>query len=190
MDEGIFHFREALRIDPGLIFARKNLQLAMAKRDRGKKPDTTPQIPGLNSPINSADPAQHYQLGNKYKSEGDLDKAIAEYQKALSMQPAFMPAINNLALAYMSQQEYDKALPLYMQLIQLQPDNYIAYYNMACLHAKQEQIEESIDWLKQAVDRGFSDWAFLKDDNDLENIRETEYFKELTEHDYSIDQNK
>ena len=187
-EKALPYFQEALRINPKDTYALNNLQLAKTKLDRGKKFYATPQVLEFKSDLKSADLAQLYQLGNKYKSEGNLDKAIDQYQQALAIAPAFLPALNDLALAYMNRQEYDEALPLYMQMIELQPDNYIAYYNIACLHAKQDRIEESLDWLKKAVQRGFKDWTFLKDDNDLENIRDTEYFNELTEHDYSVDQ--
>ena len=179
-EKGIHYFQEALRIKPDDDIALQNLQQAMTMQDGGEKLYAMPQFPELKSHLKSVDPAQHYQLGNKYKSEGNVDKAIDQYQQALSIQPGFMPALNDLALAYMGKGDYAKALPLYMQSIELQPDNYIGYYNMACLHAQQGNIEESLNWLKGAVQRGFSDWAFLKDDNDLENIRDTEYFKELT----------
>ena len=190
IEKAIPHFREVLRINPEHASALQNLQLATTKRDSGKQRYATPQIQKSKSHIKSSDVAQHYQLGNKYKSEGNLDKAIEEYQQALSIQPAFLPALNDLAAAYASQGEYDKALPLYMQLIELQPDNYVGYYNMACLHSQQGDIEESLDWLKGAVQRGFNNWKLLKEDQDLKNIRDTAYFKELSDHDNSVDKNR
>ena len=47
------------------------------------------------------------------------------------------------------------------------------------MYSKQIKIEEALDWLKKAIDKGFKDWEFLRTDIDLENIRETSYFKEL-----------
>jgi len=175
-DQAMHYFQEALRIQPGHAPARKNLQLAMARA--GNQEEARALVQEMPQP--SGDPAAHYQLGNTYKAEGKLDEAMEQYQQALSLQPGFLPALNDLALAHMSRGEYDRALPLYMQMIELRPDDYIAYYNMACLYAQQDQVEEAVAWLKRAVERGFSDWQLLANDEDLENLRGTAYFKELT----------
>ncbi|MCK5668465.1 MAG: tetratricopeptide repeat protein, partial [Gammaproteobacteria bacterium] len=177
VEEGIIHYREAIRIKPDYADAHSNLANGLLLSGKTEEGIAHLKIANSLGPLRikseHASLLKNLQLGNKYKSEGNMDKAIDQYQQALSIQPGFMPALNDLALAYMGKGDYAKALPLYMQSIKLQPNNYVGYYNMACLHAKQEQIEESLDWLKKAIERGFSDWAFLKDDNDLENIRET-----------------
>jgi len=175
-NQAIHYFQEALRIQPGHANARKNLQLAMARA--GDKKEVRALLQDM--PQLSSDPAAHYQLGNTYKAEGRLDEAMEQYQQALSIQPGFLPALNDLAQVHMNRGEYDQARPLYMQMIELRPDDYIAYYNMACLYAKQNQVEEAVAWLKRAVERGFSDWQLLANDEDLENLRDTAYFKELT----------
>jgi Flp pilus assembly protein TadD len=53
-------------------------------------------------------------------------------------------------------------------------------YNLACLYALQDEKEASIDCLKKAVERGYNDWHHLKNDPDLKNIHDTDYFKRLT----------
>jgi hypothetical protein len=40
-------------------------------------------------------------------------------------------------------------------------------------------VDEAVRWLKEAVDRGFTDWGLLKMDKDLEGIRGTTYYGEL-----------
>ena len=123
--------------------------------------------------------AAHINLGNLYKDEGQLEMAIAEYRKALSIKPDFAEALNNLAVAYMMQGEYARALSLFRKIIELQPDSVMARYNIACVYARQGKIKESVDWLKKAIGKGFKDWDILKTDRDLENIRGSVGYKEL-----------
>jgi tetratricopeptide (TPR) repeat protein len=175
--EAIAHFREALRIKPDHSYAYKNLQVALAKQESGREAFSKNQEARKTM---QKDLDAHHKLGNLFKTKGKLDNAIKEYQEALSINPEFAPALNNLALVYVDKGEYDKALSLYMKIIDLHPDYYPAYYNMACMYAIQNKVEESIFWLKKAVKKGFKDWDFLKTDKDLENIRGTSYFKELT----------
>jgi hypothetical protein len=40
-------------------------------------------------------------------------------------------------------------------------------------------MEESIDWLKEAIKRGYKNWDLIKRDKDLENIRGSSYYKEI-----------
>ena len=60
-----------------------------------------------------------------------------------------------------------------------EPDNAAAYYHVACVHARLNQVDDAIDWLKKAVDKGYDKWELIKTDNDLENIRGSEYYKVL-----------
>jgi len=58
-------------------------------------------------------------------------------------------------------------------------DNPSVYYNVACIYAIQNKPEESVEWLKKAVEKGFSDWKHIKTDSDLDNIRGSIYYKEF-----------
>ena len=119
------------------------------------------------------------KLGNIYYQLGVYDEAVAQYQKAISIQPNFSQAMNGLMIIYSRRQEYDKAISILKNLKLIQPDNPEVYYNIACLYAKQNMIDKSIDWMKQAIKKGFHDWDLIKNDPDLANIRNTAYLNEL-----------
>ncbi|KAL3695927.1 hypothetical protein R1sor_010003 [Riccia sorocarpa] len=73
------------------------------------------------------DLAQVYNaLGFSYFSDGKIEKAIAQYEKAVQLQPGYVIAWNNLADAYENQKEYLKALKAYEQALQLDPKNKVA----------------------------------------------------------------
>jgi tetratricopeptide (TPR) repeat protein len=177
VEESIVHCREALRIKPNYALARATLGAALS--EQGKLDEAISHF-SMAVLIRPDSEGVYYSLGNLYKDSGDLDRAIEQYRKALSIQPDFTDAMNNLALVYVSKGEHDKAEPLFLKMIELEPDSYVPYYNMACLYARENKVEESIDWLKEGVKRGFKDWDFLKNDEDLVNIRRSSYFRELT----------
>lgn len=84
-----------------------------------------------------------------------------------------------LVLAYSAQHELTKALDVLQNMRQIEPDNPDIYYNYACIYAKQNMTDESIEWLKQSIEKGFHNWDLIKNDPDLANIRKTPYLTEL-----------
>ena len=121
----------------------------------------------------------HNRLGSAYQKSGCLDKSISAYKKALFIRPDLLPALNNLTIVYSIIGEYDNAISALYKILELRPENPDVYYNIACMHAKQNNLDESINWLKSAIEKGFSDWELLENDNDLENIRSSSDYREL-----------
>ncbi|MFA5654919.1 MAG: hypothetical protein WDA72_12500, partial [Desulfomonilia bacterium] len=54
-------------------------------------------------------------------------------------------------------------------------------YNIACLYARHGKPDEAVLWLRQAIDKGLDDMDLIRKDPDLENIRETAFYRELVE---------
>jgi tetratricopeptide (TPR) repeat protein len=174
--EAMTHFKKALWIKPDYIDARNNMQTISATQ---KKIDDTIAKIKEKIKVNQEDSWLHFKLGNLYKKKGELDKAIYWYQKALSMQPDYVPAINSMAILYAIRGEYNKALSLFKKSIVFQPDSADAYYFIAGIHAKRKMVEESIDWLSKGIEKGFNNWDLLKTDKNFDNIRDSSYFKVL-----------
>jgi tetratricopeptide (TPR) repeat protein len=176
LDAAIAHFQDALRIDPEFEPAQNNLRRALAMRG-----STGMQIEQVQKEINARpdDPVSHFKMGNLYLSKGELSKAIGEFEKALSLRPDFPEARNNLAMAYAADRQYDRALAELQKLIELDPDTPSTYYNIAVLYALQNKVTDSLAWLKKAVAIGYNNWELIKTDKDLENIRNSDDYKQL-----------
>jgi len=177
LKEAVSHYAEALRLEPDHARARQNLEEASAALTRIDKDIARTQKTLKRKPGN---PALHCKLGNLWFSKGASDKAIAEYQKALAIAPESIQALYSLAMVYtVATKEYDKALPLLHKTITLRPDAVNAYYGIAHIYARQHKTEESIDWLRQAVERGFNNWELLKTDKGWESIRGSSSYQKL-----------
>ena len=57
----------------------------------------------------SSDAATYYNQGNAYCKEGQYDKGIYYYNKAIEIAPKFSVAYNNRAIGYYYKKEYEKA---------------------------------------------------------------------------------
>ena len=175
MNEATGYFIKALKIRPEYPEALANLNVSLGANTR---PDQA--IEKLKSliKIHPDNPALAYTLGVLYRHNGELNKAIEEYQRALSENKRFPQAQFDLAFVYSIKGEYEKALAEFKKTIKIRSDLIWAYYYIAAILAAQNRIEESIRWLDRAIEKGFSNWDFLKNDKMLENIRKTSYYKE------------
>ncbi len=79
----------------------------------------------------------HDELGAAYKAQGRLDRAVAEFQIALRLEPSFAFAYNNLGAAYKSQGRLDSAVEAYQAALRLEPDSADTHYNLGNAYASQ-----------------------------------------------------
>lgn len=76
-------------------------------------------------------------------------------------------------------QDLEKAFELLKELIALEPDLVYANYNLACLHALRGEPDEALHLLEQAIELGFEQLSFARQDPDLTSLREHERFRKL-----------
>ena len=77
------------------------------------------------SPI--MDPEYYNERGLEYAQEGDFDNAIAEYTRAILLDPKFTSAYHNRGFAYFKKQDFDRAIADYTEAIRLNPKYADAY---------------------------------------------------------------
>lgn len=76
-------------------------------------------------------PHPHYNLGVIHDERGDTSQAIAEYERALDIDPGFAPALQALVEIHGRLGEFDEALRRIEQLKRARPDDPHVYYNSA-----------------------------------------------------------
>jgi len=108
-----------------------------------------------------------------------LTQNIRQLEKKKAVSPNDPVTLHRLAILYSSNNENEKALDVLFALSKVNPEQPDVCYNIACIYAKQDRVNESVQWLMRAVEKGFSDWNLLKNDSDLENIRNTSYYINL-----------
>ena len=88
-------------------------------------------------------PQLHYNLGNVFFRQGEMEKAREEYRRALAASDASLDprAIYNLGNSFLSQQQYKEAVEAYQRTLKLAPKDMDAKRNLelALLRMKQKQ---------------------------------------------------
>ncbi|MCF7885526.1 MAG: protein kinase [Candidatus Marinimicrobia bacterium] len=116
----------------------------------------------------------HYLLGQIYQGL-DFNKALAEYQKSLELDPNYGPVLNALAYLYLEpdHENYEKAMEYVRKYLKLYPDDANPHDTMADLYLTMGRIDDAIEKYKDAarIDPGFSEYRIgymysLKEDYD------------------------
>lgn len=85
----------------------------------------------------------HYDLGNLYVSQGNVEKGLAEFQTALRFQPNAFPAHLNLALALNSIGRNDESERQLREAIRISPTNIVAQLNLGMLMSEMNRLTEA-----------------------------------------------
>jgi tetratricopeptide (TPR) repeat protein/S1-C subfamily serine protease len=89
--------------------------------------------------------------GVLYDNQGKVDLALADYNKALALNPNDADACNNRGLLYYNQGKVDLALADYNQALELDPNNVDAYNNRGNLYDDQGKVDLALPDYNQAI---------------------------------------
>ena len=64
--------------------------------------------------------------------------------------------------------------------IEASPGDSVMLYNAACLYARLGETRRAVDTLRQAIEAGVHNYAWMKNDPDLDSLRDDPEFIELT----------
>ena len=93
--------------------------------------------------------------------------------------PNYVEALMNLSTLYTRRGEHHKGLAIDRRLVELRPDDPIVHYNLACSLSLVEELDDALEELQKSIERGYCDYAYMLEDEDLENVRSDRRFFEL-----------
>ena len=96
--------------------------------------------------------ALKFNSGLRQYEEGDLDKALADYNKAIELNPTFADAYLNRGNVYYDQSELDKALTDYNKSIELNPEEPLAYRNRGQVYHQQNERFQAVADYNKAIE--------------------------------------
>jgi tetratricopeptide (TPR) repeat protein len=125
-------------------------------------------------PTHEPDPAFHNQLGLTYFALGKYDKAIAEYRRAVELDPCFKDAHYNLAVVY-GKGQYQNSGEAIQELhiaISLDPHYRVAPLLLADLYWTEKDYEQAEKWYTKALEIEHADpWELFS----LYDLKEVPY---------------
>ena len=93
----------------------------------------------------------HNNLGIAYDKRGLLDDAMAEYRKALDINPIHVDAHNNLGVAYDKIGLLDEAMAEYRKALNINPNYVDAHNNLGAAYYKKGLLDEAMAEYRKAL---------------------------------------
>jgi tetratricopeptide (TPR) repeat protein len=115
--------------------------------------------------------------GDKYLQKGDKEAALKDYQMVIALDTIFGEE-NCAQYAYLAIGDVEKAKSFEDKIL-ANSGSAGNYYDAACLYARMGDKESSVKFLRKAFEKGFTRFAHIKLDDDLDVIRDMKEYKDL-----------
>src|SRR5450432_1723781 len=137
-------------------------------------------------------------LGTVYYARKSFRRAITFYKRALKLSPDSASIYSNLGTAYFASKQYVEATDAFQTALKLDPEvfeHHSTYgvllqertvderakyhYYVAKIYAKQGQNDRALQYIRKALEEGFTDRKKLMQDPEFAALRDLPAFKEL-----------
>jgi tetratricopeptide (TPR) repeat protein len=148
IDEGMSHYREAIRIQPAFAESHSDLGIALAQTGRIDE-----AISEFQDAVRLAQDAAitHYDLGFALAARGRTQEAVAQYSEAIRLQAGYVEALTKRGDAYLTEGQLNEAIADYLAALQVQPNFADALDNLGLALANQGKLDEAIARYNEAL---------------------------------------
>jgi tetratricopeptide (TPR) repeat protein len=111
--------------------------------------------------------------------QSQLDFELEFFSGILVRRPDYIDVLrvmgNNLTL----KGRFAQGLQIDKRLVQLRPNDALAHYNLACSYALLKRPDQALKSLRRAVELGYRDFRYMREDHDLDSVRHDPRFRQL-----------
>ncbi len=90
--------------------------------------------------------------GSAYARQGDPDRAIADFDSAISRNPRSLVAYYNRGNVYFGKGNFDQAIADFSRAVALQPDHVLSYNNLGNAYLGKGEIDQAIAQFDKALE--------------------------------------
>ncbi len=105
-----------------------------------------------NRAVQSKQAEAYFNLGTEHLRQGEYDRAISGFNKALEINPRYAEAYLNRGIAYRNKGQHDEAVSDYGKVLQIDPKDARAYCNRGNAHVEKGQYDKAISDYNKALE--------------------------------------
>jgi tetratricopeptide (TPR) repeat protein len=150
LQAAIAHYQKAIAFQHDFVAAHWNLG-SILQEQGDSEAGLSHQLQALEIKPDLLNPQQHYQMGRGFMQSGNLDAAIACYQRALQQKSDYLEAIADLGTIYGRQGNLAASVQYWQKLIGINPAISEAHYNLGITFCRQERLEAAINCFENAI---------------------------------------
>ena len=175
VESAIAEWDKILAIDPEYAWGyyRRGWYKSLSGNNDGAIEDYTMSL-ALNPHYSYA----YVSRGDTYKKMGKKDLADADFKKVIELEDS-PEKYESIFYAYQGLGEYDKAIETINTFIAADTTEAKNYYEAACLYSRMEDKANALKYLEKTLELGYSKFAHIERDYDMEYIRNTAEFQAL-----------
>ena len=132
---------------------------------------------------------KHFNEGHEPTSTGipmprladqsQLEFELDFYSGILQRRPDYVDVLRVMGNILTLKGRYTEGLQIDRRLVQLRPNDALAHYNLACSFALLKRPDQALKTLRKAIELGYRDFRYMREDRDLDTIRHDPRFRQL-----------
>jgi tetratricopeptide (TPR) repeat protein len=111
--------------------------------------------------------------------QSQLDFELDFFGGVLSRNPDYVDILRVMGNLLTLKGRFAEGLQVDKRLVQLRPSDALAHYNLACSYALLKRPDMALKTLRRAVELGYRDFRYMREDHDLDSIRHDPRFRQL-----------
>lgn len=111
--------------------------------------------------------------------QNQLDFELEFFEGILARNPDYVDVLRIMGNLLTLKGRYTDGMQIDKRLVGLRPTDPLAHYNLACSYALLKRPEQAIKTLRRAVELGYRDFRYMREDRDLDSIRHDSRFRKL-----------
>lgn len=112
-------------------------------------------------------------------NQTQLDFELEFFSSLLERRSDYVEVLKAHAKNLASARRHHEGLVVDQRIARLRPADSLARYNLACSLALTQNRDEALSELRHAVELGYRDFTFMRQDRDLDSIRKDPRFRAL-----------
>jgi tetratricopeptide (TPR) repeat protein len=111
--------------------------------------------------------------------QSQLDFELDFFGGVLDRYPDYVDVLRVMGNLLTLKGRFAEGMNVDKRLVRLRPNDALAHYNLACSFALLKRPDQSIKTLRRAIELGYRDFRYMREDHDLDSVRHDPRFRQL-----------